>query len=152
MRYLLYVCHYNLLFITNCSWILTIHKERILRKKPLKWLNWHSKIGFKMNKPWLIMPLIQYFKSFYFLNFVLWTEIIWGLETGIIKVRNGWPQLLRDATIFVVVVVSMIWMDPCPTKIRIWGEGFFTLWMLYHPGFFYVKKTREVAFWTFIRR
>ena len=38
------------------------------------------------------------------------------------------------------------------TKIWIWGEEFLILWMLYPPGFYYVKKTREVAFWTFIRR
>ena len=32
-----YICHYNLLLIRNHSWILlTIHKARILRKKPLE--------------------------------------------------------------------------------------------------------------------
>ena len=30
------------------------------------------------------------------------------------------------------------------TKIWIWREGFFILLMLYPPGFYYVKKTREV--------
>ena len=29
------------------------------------------------------------------------------------------------------------------TKIRIWGEGFFTLQMLHPPGFYYVKKPKR---------
>ena len=31
-----YERHYNLLLIRNCSWILTIHKTKIIRKKPLE--------------------------------------------------------------------------------------------------------------------
>ena len=34
--YVPYVRHYNLLLIRNRSWILTIHKARILRDKPLE--------------------------------------------------------------------------------------------------------------------
>ena len=38
--------------------------------------------------------------------------------------------------------------------IKIWftGKKLSLLWMLPPPGFYYVKKTREVVFWTFIRR
>ena len=38
------------------------------------------------------------------------------------------------------------------TKIWFTGKKLSLLWMLPPPWFYYVKKTREVAFWTFIRR
>ena len=40
-----YARHHNPLFIINRSWILTIHKARILWKKPLKKRFWPSKSG-----------------------------------------------------------------------------------------------------------
>ena len=59
--YLLYARHYNLLLIRNRSWILTIHKTRVLRKKFLeklfltfkKWLE-------KKYKPRVIMVCVRY--------------------------------------------------------------------------------------------
>ena len=38
------------------------------------------------------------------------------------------------------------------TKDGFTGKKLSLLWMLTPPGFYHVKKTREVAFWTFIRR
>ena len=41
-----YARHYNPVLIRNCSWILTINKDRILRKKNhLNWKKWSSKMG-----------------------------------------------------------------------------------------------------------
>ena len=44
-RYIPYVRHHNPLLIRNRSWILTIHKARILRKKPLEKTFLSSKSG-----------------------------------------------------------------------------------------------------------
>ena len=45
--YLPYARHYNPLLIWNRSWLLTIHKVRILQKKLLKKRFWPSNMGWK---------------------------------------------------------------------------------------------------------
>ena len=58
-----YARHHNLLFIKNCSWILTIHKGRIFWKILLEKTCLTFKKWFKMYKPRVIMARVQYINS-----------------------------------------------------------------------------------------
>ena len=51
-NYISYARHHNPLLIRNCSWLLTIHKDRIFQKKtPWKQRNGLQKVGKKNTNP-----------------------------------------------------------------------------------------------------
>ena len=59
-----YACHHNSLLIINCSWILTIHKERIVWKNIFESKEMVFKNGVKLYKLWVIMAHVQYIWQF----------------------------------------------------------------------------------------
>ena len=59
-KHITYAHHHYRLLIKNRSWILTIQKDRILRKKPLTKHFWPSKSGLRIYQPRVIMVHIWY--------------------------------------------------------------------------------------------
>ena len=88
-KWISYPRHYNLLLIRNRSWILTIHKTKILRKKPLektfldfkKWIKSIQTAGYNgactVDRTYLLYIHIGYINSIACLSIVSRSWMTW---------------------------------------------------------------------------